>query len=115
MVTTALDSKFKKVKKNGTFDHLLYDAIFFSHIRDTLGGRVRVFATGMGDLDCDLHSYFKVMFSAPLISVYGMVETTTISFITNSEDNITGHIGGPTANTEYKIVAVPELGWTDRD
>ena len=46
---------------------------------------------------------------------YGQTETTGGTSITASEDLSTGHVGGPFAAVEIKLVDVPEMGYLHTD
>ena len=59
----------------------------------------------------------KIISCVPIIEGYGQTESTGASFTTDFFDPLSGHVGGPTACIEYKLVDVPELGYftTDKD
>lgn len=46
---------------------------------------------------------------------YGQTESTGGSFLTYFKDNKGGSVGGPTACTEFKIKAVPEMDYKISD
>jgi len=37
------------------------------------------------------------------------------SFVSESDDPTSGHVGGPARNNEFKLVDVPELGYLSTD
>ena len=46
---------------------------------------------------------------------YGSTESTGSNLVTSGTDPVTGHVGGTTANTEFKLVDVKELGYSSKD
>ena len=46
MIGYGLSSKLDAVRKDGTYTHGLYDKLIFSKVKEALGGRVRMMASG---------------------------------------------------------------------
>lgn len=61
--------------------------------------------------------FLKIATSCPALEGYGQTETSGPSCFTCVQDPKSGHVGGPTTNTEIKILSVPEMDYsvTDRD
>lgn len=57
----------------------------------------------------------KVVMCAPFIEGYGQTESTGGVFITSQNDPETRHVGGPTANCEFKLVDVPQMKYLSTD
>jgi len=53
----------------------------------------------------------KIILCCPIYEIYGLTESTGMSFCTKKIDNILGHVGGPSANVEFKLVDVPEMNY----
>lgn len=54
---------------------------------------------------------------APLVEGYGQTETTGAMLITDGNDPEVRHVGGTTANIEFKLVDIPQMNYlsTDKD
>lgn len=39
--------------------------------------------------------------------MYGLIECTAVNFLGKYRDQTPGHVGGPSANTEFKLVDIP--------
>lgn len=107
LVDTALKSKLQKYKKQGGYEHLIYDAFIFNKIRDSFGGRLRTILSGGAQLDEDVHANLSVLLSASFLVIYGLAESTSICFLNSMLDCQTGIVGGPWANTEFRLEDVP--------
>ncbi len=42
---------------------------------------------------------------------YGQTECSAGAFSTNARDPVSGHVGGPFVNFEFKVVDVPEMNY----
>lgn len=71
--------------------------------------------SGSAPLLPKVHAFMKVIACAPLIEGYGQTESTGASFVAAGGDPMCGHVGGPTSNTEYKLVDIPEMHYTHKD
>lgn len=59
--------------------------------------------------------FLKICACCQILEGYGQTESTGASFVTSVRDPQSGHVGGPTVNTEFKVVDVAEMGYTGRD
>ena len=84
-------------------------------MKEFFGGRLRFLVTGSAPLSKDIIDFFKIATSCPFYEGYGLTEAVGISFITQKWDSTSGHIGGPTACTEFKLVNVSEMNYTCKD
>lgn len=57
-------------------------------------------------------TFFRKALECDLREGYGQTETMAASFVTYSGDTNYGHVGGPNAATEFKLVDVPEMNYT---
>eukprot|EP00345_Euplotes_harpa_P010687 CAMPEP_0168355008 /NCGR_PEP_ID=MMETSP0213-20121227/24265_1 /TAXON_ID=151035 /ORGANISM="Euplotes harpa, Strain FSP1.4" /LENGTH=593 /DNA_ID=CAMNT_0008367077 /DNA_START=129 /DNA_END=1907 /DNA_ORIENTATION=+ len=115
LVDWGIASKTSKIEKSGNFNSMFYDKIVFKKFRDILGGRVRLMITGSAPIAPETLKFLKVAFSCAIFEAYGQTETTGGSFFTSPYDNTSGHVGGPTPNTEFKLVDVPEMDYYSTD
>jgi long-chain acyl-CoA synthetase len=61
-----------------------------------LGGRVRLMISGSAPLLPEVQNFLKVCMCAPLIEGYGQTESTGAMLITDADDPVVRHVGGPT-------------------
>ncbi len=59
--------------------------------------------------------FLKVSFSSPILEGYGQTEGMGFQIATVDSDRFSGHLGGPFAQNEFKIVDVPEMGYLSTD
>lgn len=55
--------------------------------------------------------FLKVCFCCKIHEGYGLSETAAPATITDVNENLSGHVGGPIANVEIKLVDVPEMNY----
>jgi long-chain acyl-CoA synthetase len=86
-------------------------------MRESLGGQVRLIATGSAPITEEVVNFLKVVFSCPIVQGYGQTEGLGMQFATWSEDIYQDCIGGPFSQNEFKLVDVPELNYlsTNKD
>lgn len=53
----------------------------------------------------------KICFSSRFFEAYGMTETCGGAFCTYGTDPISGHVGGPVANTKMRLRDIPEMDY----
>ena len=92
---------------NGFFDYLS-----FSKPKERLGGRVRVMITGSAPIAPNILKFLRLVFGCPIIEAYGQTESTAASFGTRVYDTQTGHVGMPGVGVEYKLIDIPDMGYT---
>ena len=111
----ALKEKLVNLYKTGSFTHKLWDKTVFKQIRESIGGRCRLFVIGGAPISSEICEKLKCFLSCPLLLGYGQTETCGASMIQNSLDNHYYGPGGPIASVEIKLVDVPELGYSSDD
>lgn len=59
----------------------------------------------------------KIALCVPIVEGYGQTETTAASFLTDQNDGLSGHVGGPSMQTTFKLIDIPEMNYysTDKD
>lgn len=98
---------------NGTnYTHSLYDSLVFKKIKQVLGGRVRLAVTASAPISPDVLSFLKIAFCCPILEAYGQTETCGAATATLIDDPDSGHVGGPIACCEIKLVDIPEMNYT---
>ena len=87
----------------------MYDSAIFNRFKALLGGRVRMILSGAAPLHPDVQNRLMVSFCCPLIQGYGQTESSGVISVGLTNDNVTGHVGGPLRNVEVKLIDVPDL------
>ncbi|KAK8807200.1 hypothetical protein WA158_003959 [Blastocystis sp. Blastoise] len=114
----ALNTKIHNLRWNQC-THSLYDRILFKSIASKVGfDRIRWFLNGSAPLADDISTFFKCVFSAPMMNGYGMTETGGGTCCSSALDVLTvGNCGAPVTCLELKLSNVPEknYNWTDTE
>ena len=111
----ALKEKLVNLYKTGSFTHKLWDKTVFKQIRESIGGRCRLFVIGGAPISSEICEKLKCFLSSPLLLGYGQTETCGASMIQNSLDNHYYGPGGPIPAVEIKLVDISELDYTSDD
>ncbi len=69
-------------------------------------------AVGSAPIQSKVVDFIKVTFSTQFINGYGQTEGIGMQFATFKEDINQEQVGGPFGHNEFKLVDVPELGYT---
>jgi long-chain acyl-CoA synthetase len=95
----------------------LWDKIIFRKTKEIFGGRLKWMLTGSAPINPEALNFLKIISCCQIYEAYGMTESCAASFLTKKIDTTNGHVGGPTGNTEFKLVDVAELDYrtTDKD
>ncbi|XP_010546702.1 PREDICTED: long chain acyl-CoA synthetase 7, peroxisomal isoform X2 [Tarenaya hassleriana] len=110
----AFNSK-KQAIMNGRNPSPIWDRLIFNKIKEKLGGRVRVMASGASPLSPDVMDFLRVCFGCMVREGYGMTETSCVISFMDEGDNESGHVGSPNPACEVKLVDVPEMNYTSDD
>ncbi|CRG93020.1 acyl-CoA synthetase, putative [Plasmodium gallinaceum] len=110
-----IDHKVKKLNGSGSYTHFLWDKFLFNKAKKIMGGNIKVMLNASAPISCDVVKKLKSIFCAPILEGYGMTETMGPSFLSHMYDPLMGHIGGPIACMEFKIVSVPEMNYFIND
>ena len=51
----------------------------------------------------------------PMLEGFGMTESIASGFITESDDQTSGHVGGPVVSLEFKLKDIPEMNYGSDD
>jgi len=103
--------------KNGHLKHGLYDALIFNKIKKALGmDCLRVMVSGSAPLSGPVMTFFRCMLGIPVMEGYGQTEGSAAATLSSSEDIASvGHVGGPVACCEIKLVDVPDMSYLSTD
>lgn len=94
---------------------MIWDNVIFKKLKEILGGRVRLMASGGAPVSKEVINFMKICMVSPLIEGYGQTESTASGFSTDINDSTCGHVGGISASLEFKLVDVPEMNYTSKD
>ncbi|WCJ43146.1 long-chain acyl-CoA synthetase 7 [Euphorbia peplus] len=111
---TAYSSK-KQAIISGRNPSPMWDRLVFNKIKGKLGGRVRFMGSGASPLSPDVMDFLRVCFGCQVLEGYGMTETSCVISCMDQGDNLSGHVGSPSAACEIKLVDVPEMNYTSED
>eukprot|EP00884_Botryococcus_braunii_P018307 jgi/Botrbrau1/515/Bobra.110_2s0144.1 len=92
----------------------LADALVFSQVKERMGGRVRMMASGSAPLPSHIEEFLKVTFCAPVVQGYGLTETCGCSFMALPTMETVGTVGGPLPLLEYRLESIPDMKYNAR-
>ena len=115
LISKALASKIGNYHNYHQVNSSIWDKLVLSGVRNTLGGRVRLMATGSAPITGEVLTFLRIVFSCPIIEGYGQTESCAASFMTLPHDLDCGHIGGPVVNLEAKLIDVPDMKYFSTD
>ncbi|CAD8168829.1 unnamed protein product [Paramecium octaurelia] len=110
----AIRVKLENLRSEAKYTSGLYDKAF-QGVRDLFGGRCRIMITGSAPIQQEVIDFLKISACCPILEGYGQTESTGLSFSTGVWDPKSAHLGGPAANTEFKLVDVPDMNYTSQD
>lgn len=90
------------------FQAKIADKLVFSKIRERLGGRVRLMASGGAALPDEIHEFFTSL-GITLLQGYGLTETSPVVSLTRVNDNEIGTIGKPIFNVQVRFAEDGEI------
>lgn len=86
------------------------DSVVFSKVKEATGGRLRICLNGGGPIAKDTQRFIS-MAIAPLISGYGLTETTAMGALTDPLAWTDEALGGIPASIEIKLVDFEDAGY----
>ncbi|KAI0232937.1 medium-chain fatty acid-CoA ligase faa2 [Massospora cicadina] len=111
----ALRSKLDAYRSGGGVRHAVWDAAVFSRVRALFGGRLEVLITGSAPIDPKVLEFLRVTLACDVLNGYGATETCAAACIGLPGDTAAGPVGPPVGCLEFKLVDVPEMGYTSDD
>ncbi|KAG8948983.1 hypothetical protein FRC04_009184 [Tulasnella sp. 424] len=115
---TSCATKVANLHATGNTRHALWDKIVFKKVQAVLGGQVHCISSGSAPINAAVMDFLKISFvGCEVLEGYGLTETCAFGTRTWSDDDATatGTIGGAAVSEEFKLVDVPELGYTSED
>jgi long-chain acyl-CoA synthetase len=93
------------VKVNRTLRKVGINAgrIFFGKVHETMGAKMRYFATGGSRFDPDIARDFHDL-GIDVLQAYGLTETTAAVFVNSPHNNVIGSVGKAMKGVEGKII-----------
>mmetsp|Transcript_28233 Transcript_28233/g.20417 ORF Transcript_28233/g.20417 Transcript_28233/m.20417 type:complete len:137 (+) Transcript_28233:793-1203(+) len=71
--------------------------------------------TAAAPIDTAVLEFLKFSLGAPVIEAYGLTETSGIIFATWANDDVSGHVGGPTKTTKLRLRDLPDMNYFSTD
>jgi len=115
LANRAIVSKEHYLKNGCHYNHPVYDRLVFNKTKNAFGGRVKFMMTGSAPISSEVIEFLRIACCCPILEGYGQTESTGASFATAVNDPTSGHVGGPMANVEYKLVDLAEMKYTSDD
>ncbi|KIH93953.1 long-chain acyl-CoA synthetase [Sporothrix brasiliensis 5110] len=88
----------------------ILDAVVFKKIKEATGGRLKLCMNGGGPVAKDTQRFIS-MAICPMISGYGLTETTAMGVLQNPAEWTTDAMGAMPASVEAKLVDFPDAGY----
>ena len=66
-------------------------------------------------IDKDVLDFLKICFCCPIIEAYGLTESSGGSCITDVNDRLAGHVGGPVESVKIRLKDLPEMNYLSSD
>ncbi|KAK7602450.1 hypothetical protein V9T40_008039 [Parthenolecanium corni] len=98
----AFNYKKKWVRKG--FTTPLVDSLIFSHVKQALGGRVRLVVSGGAPLSPDTHEFIKTCLCNSVIQGYGLTETCAAATAMDLDDMTLGRAGTPLTVCDIRLI-----------
>ena len=87
LIDRAVNLKMHYAKEQGLYQYRLYDALVFSKVRETFGGRIRIMASGSAPMSPDSIAFLKTIMCCPFIEGYGQTENAAGAIMGRALDN----------------------------
>ncbi|TNV82230.1 hypothetical protein FGO68_gene15799 [Halteria grandinella] len=115
LVDWAIAAKLDNLHKKGKVTHFLYDSIVFNKFKEILGGRVRMMCSGSAPMSTEVLAFLQIAFCANIVQGYGQTECCAPASASWICDPIGGSVGPPYPTNDFKLIDVPEMGYTSKD
>ncbi|XP_004365642.2 acyl-CoA synthetase long-chain [Capsaspora owczarzaki ATCC 30864] len=111
----ALASKSAELAQGICRRDSIWDKLVFKKVQATLGGRVRVVATGAAPIGGNVLTFLRAALGCPVFEGYGQTESSAASTTTVPGDFSVGHVGAPLPCNEIKLADVPDMNYFSKD
>jgi long-subunit acyl-CoA synthetase (AMP-forming) len=103
--------------KQNHVHHSMWDSLVFKKIGERVGlDRCRLMVSGSAPLAAHVMEFLRIVFCTKVVEGYGQTECGGASTVQDPNDQATiGHVGGPLACNEIKLVSVADLGYLVTD
>jgi long-chain acyl-CoA synthetase len=71
--------------------------------------------TGASPISPEVLDFLRICLGATVLVGYGMTESACTISLTDKNDPLPGHVGGPLPCCEVKLADVPEMSYTNAD
>ncbi|KZO99390.1 acetyl-CoA synthetase-like protein [Calocera viscosa TUFC12733] len=116
MIQHALAVKLRNLHTTGAVTHPVWDRLVFNKVRQLLGGKIEVMASGAAPISGEVLDWFKVVFCCEMMQGYGMTENCAAASHVYSSDPLPGGtVGPPSPGNEIKLVDVPAMKYFSTD
>lgn len=97
--------------------HSFWDGLVFNAVKARVGlDRCRLMVSGSAPLASHVMEFLRIVFSCQVVEGYGQTECGGAATVTDPADQASlGHVGGPLASNEIKLVSCPDLGYLVTD
>ncbi|OCH95501.1 acetyl-CoA synthetase-like protein [Obba rivulosa] len=117
----AMAAKLQRLRTTGQHTHAVWDRLVFSKIAAMLGGNLQLVACGSAPISAAAMDFLRISLGSVVLEGmpyhrYGMTENGgTCVRVWPDDPTSSGTVGPPVANTELKLVDVPQMGYTSED
>ncbi|EMD38497.1 hypothetical protein CERSUDRAFT_153411 [Gelatoporia subvermispora B] len=112
----ALAVKLQRLRTTGQHTHAVWDRLVFNKIAAMLGGNLQLVACGSAPISAAAMDFLRVALGSVILEGYGMTENCgTCVRVWPDDPSSSGTVGPPVANTELKLVDVPQMGYTSEN
>jgi len=117
LFNAALASKKGWLASDGIVTHSVWDALVFKPVAGRVGlDRCRIMITGSAPIAPHVLEFLRVGFACTVVEGYGQTECSAAATLTNVDQQaLLGHVGGPLACCDVKLVSVPDMGYRVSD
>lgn len=105
LLEEAIKTKRRNFFHQNKINHVFYDTHVFKDVRNRFGGKLKLIISSFAPLPKDISSDIKVLFSIPIVEIYGMTELTGIALHTNINEISNDNCGGVTKCLRMKMVS----------
>lgn len=110
MLRTALAAKARAYREGKIDNNTLWDRLIFNKVRNNLGGRIRVVATGSASINAKVGNDLRSVFGCIFLNGYGQTECSGTS-MSAPFDRHADSVGPPLACTTIKLEDIPEMNY----